>query len=175
MLISDDAGPPGPLAVTDPPSADPRRSWWRRPAFAVGAPLLLGLLHVALVAPHYFVGSFDDDSGYILAAKALLAGHGLTWLMPNGATVGGSYPPGYSVLLAPLLWIWPHTYVPLRLLSVVCYAGIFPLTWIYLGRRRVGDGVRLATLFILALGPPSPPLAAWSWRRARSWFCCSFC
>jgi hypothetical protein len=154
VLISDDAGPPGPLAVTDPPSGDPRKSWWRRPAFAVGAPLLLGLLHVALVAPHYFVGSFDDDAGYILAAKALLAGHGLAWLMPNGATVGGSYPPGYSILLAPLLWIWPHTYVPLRLLSVVCYAGIFPLTWIYLGRRRVGDGVRLATLFILALGPP---------------------
>ena len=46
--------------------------------YAVGLPLLLGLVHVALVAPHYFVGSFDDDAGYILAARALLAGHGLT-------------------------------------------------------------------------------------------------
>jgi hypothetical protein len=56
--------------------------------------------------------------------------------------------------MVPLLWIWGHTYVPLRLLSVASYAGIFPLTWIYLGRRRVGDGVRTVTLFLLALGPP---------------------
>jgi hypothetical protein len=117
-------------------------------------PLALGLIHVALVAPHYFVGSFDDDAGYILTARALLAGDGLTAHLANTTTVAGSYPPGYSALLAPLLWIWPHTFVPLRLLSVVCYAAIFPLTWLYLSRRRVGEGVRVATLALLALGPP---------------------
>jgi hypothetical protein len=114
----------------------------------------LGLIHVALVAPHYFVGSFDDDAGYLLAARALLAGDGLTAHLANTTTVAGSYPPGYSALLAPLLWIWPHTFVPLRLLSTVCYAAIFPLTWVYLRRRRVGEGVRVATLALLALGPP---------------------
>jgi hypothetical protein len=154
VLISDQAGQSGPLAASPQPDRAGRIWWWRHPAFAVGVPLLVGLVHVALVAPHYFVGSFDDDAGYILAAKALLAGHGLTWLMPTGTTVAGAYPPGYSALLAPLLWIWPHTYVPLRLLSVACYAAIFPLTWMYLGRRRVGDGVRIVTLLILALGPP---------------------
>ncbi len=121
---------------------------------AVGVPLLLGLVHVALVAPHYFVGSFDDDAGYILAGRALLAGHGLTGTLSNGTVVAGSFPPGYSALLAPLLWLWPHTFVPLRLLSAACYAGIFPLTWVYLGRRRVGDAARVATLVLLALGPP---------------------
>jgi hypothetical protein len=120
----------------------------------VGLPLALGLIHVALVAPHYFVGSFDDDAGYILTARALLAGHGLTAHLANTTTVAGSYPPGYSALLAPLLWLWPHTFVPLRLLSTVCYAAIFPLTWMYLGRRRVGEGARIATLALLALGPP---------------------
>ena len=154
VLISDQAGPPGPLAASPQRDRASRIWWWRHPAFAVGVPLLVGLVHVALVAPHYFVGSFDDDAGYILAAKALLAGHGLTGLMPNGTTVAGAYPPGYSALLAPLVWIWPHTYAPLRLLSVACYAAIFPLTWIYLGRRRVSEGVRLVTLLILALGPP---------------------
>jgi hypothetical protein len=111
-------------------------------------------MHVALVAPHYFVGSFDDDAGYILTARALLAGHGLTAPLANGTLVAGSYPPGYSALLVPLLWIWPHSDVPLRLLSTICYAGLFPLTWLYLGRRRVTDGVRTATLLLLALGPP---------------------
>jgi hypothetical protein len=114
----------------------------------------LGLIHVALVAPHYFVGSFDDDAGYILTARALLAGHGLSAHLANSTTVAGSYPPGYSALLAPLLWLWPHTFVPVRLLSALCYAAIFPLTWMYLGRRRVGEGVRVATLVLLSLGPP---------------------
>jgi hypothetical protein len=131
----------------------PRRGW-RRPRYAVGFPLALGLLHVALVAPHYFVGSFDDDASYILTARALLTGHGLTAPIANGTIAAGSYPPGYSALLAPLLWLWAHSYLPLRLLSAVCYAGLFPLTWLYLGRRRVSDGVRVATLLLLALGPP---------------------
>jgi hypothetical protein len=128
--------------------------WWRHPGFAVGLPLALGLLHVALVAPHYFVGSFDDDAGYILAGRALLAGLGLNGHLASGVTVAGSFPPGYSALLAPLLWIWPHTFVPLRMLSLVCYIAIFPLTWVYLGRRQIGDGARTATLTLLALGPP---------------------
>jgi hypothetical protein len=114
----------------------------------------LGLIHVALVAPHYFVGSFDDDAGYIVTARALLAGDGLSAHLANTTTVAGSYPPGYSALLTPMLWLWPHTFAPLRLVSAVCYAAIFPLTWMYLGRRRVGEGVRVATLVLLALGPP---------------------
>ena len=129
------------------------RPWWRRPVFGLGLPLLIGLVHVALVAPHYFVGSFDDDASYILTARALLAGHGLTGHETGGAVVVGLYPPGYGALLAPLAWLWPHTFVPMRLLSVACYALVFVLTWVYLGRRGVGEGVRSAVLVILALGP----------------------
>jgi hypothetical protein len=115
---------------------------------------MVGLVHVALVAPHYFVGSFDDDANYILTAKALLAGKGLTGHVTSGAVVAGLYPPGYSALIAPLVWLWPHSYVPLRLLSVACYGLVFVLTWIYLGRRQVGEGTRVAALGLLALGPP---------------------
>jgi hypothetical protein len=115
--------------------------------------MLVGLVHVALVAPHYFVGSFDDDAGYLLVARALLSGQGLTGHLANGITIAGSFPPGYSALLMPLLWIWPHTFAPERLLSVVCYVGVFPLTWSYLGGRRISAGVRVAVLVLLALGP----------------------
>jgi hypothetical protein len=115
---------------------------------------MVGLVHVALVAPHYFVGSFDDDSNYILTARALLAGEGLTGHITGGAVVAGLYPPGYSALIAPLVWLWPHSFLPLRLLSVVCYALVFVLTWMYLERRRVGEGIRILTLGLLALGPP---------------------
>lgn len=111
-------------------------------------------MHVALVAPRYFVGSFDDDSAYILAAKALLRGVGLDGRLPSGEVVVGLFPPGYSAVLAPLLWIWPHSFVPLRLLSVACYAGLFPLTWVWLARKGVTRPVATAALFLLALGPP---------------------
>jgi hypothetical protein len=116
--------------------------------------MLIGLVHVALISPHYRVGSFDDDAGYIMAARSLVAGHGLTAHLSSGETVVGLYPPGYSALLAPLVWIWPHTFAPLRLLSVVCYAAIFPLTWAWLGRFRVPPALRAAVLLVLALGPP---------------------
>jgi hypothetical protein len=128
--------------------------WYSRRRVAVGVPLAVGLVHVALVAPHYFVGSFDDDASYVLTAKALLAGQGLTGHVASGAVVVGLYPPGYSALIAPLVWLWPHSFLPLRLFSAACYAALFPLTWAYLRRRGVGELKRVAALGVLALGPP---------------------
>jgi hypothetical protein len=119
----------------------------------VGVPLVLGVIHVLVVAPHYHVGSFDDDASYILAAKAILAGHGLTAHLSSGEVMVGLYPPGYSALLVPLLWIFGHGFLALRALSVVCYGALFPLTWQYLGRRRLADGLRVAVLVLLALCP----------------------
>jgi hypothetical protein len=106
--------------------------------------MLVGALHVALVAPWYHVGSFDDDAGYILAARALLAGH----------APFSQYPPGYSALLVPLVWLWPHSFVPLRVFSGVCFAAIFPLTWLFLSRRSVGFWEKTAVLLLVALSPP---------------------
>lgn len=117
-------------------------------------PLLIGLVHVALVAPHYHVGSFDDDASYVLSARALLTGGGLTAHLTSGEPVIAVYPPGYGALLAPLVWIWPHTFLPLRILSTACFAAVFPLTWVWLGRRRVSDRARAAVLLLMALGPP---------------------
>jgi hypothetical protein len=154
VLISGESRSSGVATVSAGPEGGPGRAWWKRPLFGVGIPLALGLLHVALVAPHYFVGSFDDDANYILTARALLAGQGLTGHVASGAVVAGLYPPGYSALIAPLLWIWPHSFLPLRLFSVVCYGLVFVLTWIYLGRRRVNEGIRVIALGLLALGPP---------------------
>lgn len=113
----------------------------------------MGVVHLALVAPHYFVGSFDDDASYILSARALLAGQGLTGHISSGAVVAGVYPPGYPALLVPLVWIWPHSFVPLRVLSAVCFVAVFPLSWIYLCRRGVRPWLAAAVLWVLALGP----------------------
>lgn len=84
----------------------------------------------------------------------MLAGHGLTGHVASGQVVIGLYPPGYSALLAPLVWIWPHDYLAPRLLSLAFYLAAFPLTWIYLERHRVGAVLKFAALMVLALGPP---------------------
>lgn len=152
MVLSErSAESAAPGAVGD---AARRVPWWHRRWLLVGAPAALGLLHVALIAPLYSVGSFDDDASYILGARVLAAGHGLRAHVASGAVLAEFYPPGYSALIAPLAWSWPHSYVPMRLFSVACYAALFPLLWSYLGRRGVGERTRVAALLLMALGPP---------------------
>ncbi|MGH9077123.1 MAG: phospholipid carrier-dependent glycosyltransferase [Acidimicrobiales bacterium] len=119
----------------------------------VALPLALALVHIALVWPRYHVGSFDDDANYILAARGLLHGSGLTGLIGGGRPLVGYYPPGFPALLAPLVWLFGHQTVALRLLSTVAVAALFPLTWWYLGRHRMGDWARVAVLVLLALDP----------------------
>lgn len=90
----------------------------------------------------------------MLAAKGLLEGAGLTGRLPSGETLVGLFPPGYSALLAPLVWIWPHSFVPLRLLSVACFAALFPLTWLWLRRKGVSSVLAMLVLLLMGLGPP---------------------
>lgn len=123
------------------------------PVVAGALAVVVGLVHVGLVATHYFVGSFDDDASYILSAKALLAGQGLAGHITSGAVVAGVYPPGYPAVLTPLVWLWPHSFVPLRVLSGLCFAALFPLTWVYLRRRAVRPWTVAVVLWVLALGP----------------------
>jgi hypothetical protein len=106
-----------------------------------------------IVARRYHVGSFDDDSSYILAARALAAGHGLTSRMAGGYPLIGVYPPGYPALLSPLAAIWPSGTLAFRALSLALFVAVFPLTWRYLSRREVAGSVRLAVLVLLALNP----------------------
>ena len=89
----------------------------RRPWVGVGIPLLFALLH----------GSFDDDAAYLLMAHGFLSGVGLGGYLPNHVALLDAYPPGYPLLLAPVLWLFGSgTYLPERLVSTICVAGIFP-------------------------------------------------
>ena len=148
-------GRPGPGVA---PAARPRRT--APPWLLLGLPTLVGLIHVALVSGRYHFGSFDDDASYVLTAKALLAGQGLEGHLASGQSVVGLYPPGYSALIAPLVWAWPHSVVPLRLFSVACFTALFPLTWVWLGRHGVGPRTRSAVLIVMALGPPIATFAS---------------
>jgi tetratricopeptide (TPR) repeat protein len=66
----------------------------------------------------FAVGFFNDDVVYISLARSLLDGSGLRDLFLLGAPVHTQYPPGYPMLLAPLLASAPRSLVPMQLLSV---------------------------------------------------------
>jgi len=105
------------------------------------------------VAPRYHFGSFDDDAGYVLAAKALLHGAGLTGTLSDGRPLIGYYPPGFAAVLAPVIAVFGTSVTPLRVVSTVAYGAIFPATWWLLARCGVGRPTRVAVLLVVALNP----------------------
>lgn len=130
----------------------------RRPRWVVAlivACTLVALAHAFVVGLHYYVGSFDDDANYILTARALLAGKGLTGSLVSGNSVIGAYPPGYPLLIAPIQWAFPgdSAFVPLRVFSALCGAAVLPLTWGWMRRRSMPPPTRAAVMVLLALDP----------------------
>jgi hypothetical protein len=116
-------------------------------------PMVIAAIHIALVAHHYHVGSFDDDSAYLLGARGLLHGAGLTGTVTGGRRLIGYYPPGYSALIAPLVAVFGSHYAAVRALSAACAVAVLPLTWWWLGRHCVPPWTRAAVLLLLALDP----------------------
>ncbi|HEY2429855.1 MAG TPA: glycosyltransferase 87 family protein, partial [Acidimicrobiales bacterium] len=125
----------------------------RRAPVLAGLVVGLAVVHAVVVGRHYFVGSFDDDAGYIVVARALAHGQGLTSRLSAGYPLVSTYPPGYGALLAPIARIDGSAFLAFRALSVVALVVLLPLVWTYLGRRRVSDPARLAVLLLLALNP----------------------
>ena len=129
-------------------ASGPISRWW---ALGWLVPMAIQLAHTLAVAPTYYVGSFDDDANYLMAAHVLAAGGGLTSTMPSGATVVANYLPGYPILLVPLIWVWGSALWPPRALSTLCIAAMYPLLWAWMGRRGVKPSYRVAVLSLLAI------------------------
>jgi hypothetical protein len=124
---------------------------WLR--LAVPAVVVLAAVHVAVVSGHYVVGSFDDDGHYLALAKAFAHGRGYVDTSIPGAPVETLYPPGYPLLLTPLVWLAGSALWPLRVLSAVAFLGCFPLLDRLMRRHEIATPVRLAALVLLALNP----------------------
>ena len=127
-------------------------SRFRGPALVVTC-LAIGLGRAAVTWPHYHVGSFDDDAAYVIVARALAHGHGLTSVLPTGVRLVAAYPPGYSGLLAPIAWVSPTAFGVMRLTSVGLFLALFPLTWYYLRHRGLSEPAVTFVLVLLALSP----------------------
>jgi len=88
------------------------------------------------LARNHLLGVTGDDSYYLTLAQALATGHGfvvpsLPWTPPET-----SVPPGFPLLLAPLVALTSTHAEVLRLVPLVFGVAATPLTWAYL--RQLG-------------------------------------
>jgi len=126
-------------------TSDTQRSriWFLLPVIATVACGLLAF-------NNWQVGSYHDDAWYIVTARELAAGNGFArpWTLPTMPETW--LPPGYPLLLSPLVWLFPSSFVPLKLLNLAAAAGSVALCALYL-RRRLGLGLAwFATLAVAA-------------------------
>ncbi len=94
-------------------------------------PLLLlaiaaGLYGLALF--RFYVGSFNDDGVYVLGAKALLQGHYGQLNLPDHPPLT-LYPPGFPLLLAPILWAVEPAWAWLKIVPFLLTLGSSVLLW----------------------------------------------
>jgi hypothetical protein len=91
-----------------------------------------------------------DASYYQTIAERIAAGHGYTWLWPDGAvTYAAHYPVGYPALLAPLYRLAPEPWLAMTLNAVLAAASVLAI------HRLLARYGRAATIgsFLVALHP----------------------
>ncbi len=113
--------------------------------------LILGVaacLYLASISS-FQVGSYQDDALYITLARSISQGQGFRRIELIGAPETTFVPFGYPLLLAPLVYLFPHSFLPLQLLSVAFALGNLGLIWVFL-RRRVARFVAILILILYA-------------------------
>ena len=131
-----------------------RGAWWDdRSRLLIGLCMLLNLLFCLLLFdPKLHTGG--DSSSYVsLAESVLRLGDGYSDSMAPGAPVPHTvYPPGYPVLMAPLLAIFGRNFVVLKLLSVA-FTVSSVLVFCVLSKERVSPLLWLAMCLAFAVSP----------------------
>ena len=77
------------------------------------------MLLAFLTFDNFQVGAFSDDATYIVLARSLAHGAGFTLSNFPQPIPETTFPPGYPLLLAPLVYLWPSSFIPLKLLSML--------------------------------------------------------
>ncbi|HAH08440.1 MAG TPA: hypothetical protein DCM05_18255 [Elusimicrobia bacterium] len=111
--------------------------------------VLLGLCAALCLASlgAYYVGFFNDDAFYLVGARSLLGGS-FTELSHPAQPPLSAYLPGYPLLLAPLVGLFPNSVLPCQLLSIALTLGAVLLAFRLLGEAAA---VGLFALSPLAL------------------------
>jgi hypothetical protein len=124
----------------------------------VGAVLLGAIvLAVYLLRLDRAAGLYTDDAFFIVLAKALAQGEGFKFI--NSTTpIQPAFPPGFPMLLTPLVWLSPDfpDHVPLlKSVSIAAMLGAGALTYVYLRRYRQASPAFAAVVAVLTALVPS--------------------
>jgi hypothetical protein len=120
------------------------------------------LICVAVVAVYLLrldrsAGLYTDDAFFIVLAKALAQGEGFKFI--NSTTpIQPAFPPGFPMLLAPLVWLSPNfpDNVPLlKSVSIVAMLAAGVLTYLYLVRYRQISASFAAVVAVLTVVLPA--------------------
>ncbi|MBI4551999.1 MAG: hypothetical protein HY710_07035 [Candidatus Latescibacteria bacterium] len=125
-----------------------------------GKPIVLAAILVVAVTVYvasftYTVGHGIDDGIHIVTAKSLAAGQGLRLISDPQRPVSTQFPPGLSLLLVPVVTLFPDppgSIIPLKLVSTVFALLYVAVAWFWLHRHVPPSTAALLTM-ITAINP----------------------
>lgn len=83
------------------------------------------------------VGAFTDDATYIVLARSLAEGKGYVLGNFPVPTPESTFPPGYPLILMPLAYVWPESFLPMQFSSIVATLTSIIVFWMISGDRSV--------------------------------------
>lgn len=98
------------------------------------------------------VGTSYDDAHYIILAESISSGQGYQLINFPRPQVERAFPPGWSLLLAPLTWFFPGNYSILKLLSLGFSLASIVLTYKLFSKRLASPYLEILT-GLVALNP----------------------
>ena len=120
--------------------------------------LVIFLVPVALIyiaSFTYTVGHAIDDGIHIVAAKSLATGQGLRMISDPSDPPATQFPPGLSLLLAPVLILFPDppdNIIPLKLISTLFALLYVGISWFWF-RRLVSVPIAMGLTILVAINP----------------------
>jgi hypothetical protein len=81
------------------------------------------------------VGTFSDDAHYIVLAESIASGQGYRLINYPDAPAEWAFPPGWPILLSPLVSLFPGNYEILKLLSFTLWLASILLLYMLFAKR----------------------------------------
>lgn len=105
---------------------------------------------------NFQVGTFTDDATYVVLARSLARGEGFALGNFPAPIPESTFPPGYPLLLVPLAYLWPQSFLPMQVASIMATLGTIFIFWMMSSDRSVIKLSQAATyvaVFLFALHP----------------------
>lgn len=127
----------------------------RKPSLPVLTVLITAVvMYIAQFALNdFYVGTYMDDANYIILAESIAEGRGYRQINYPDAPLETRYPPGYPVVLAPIIALRSDNLDLLKLPSVIAAALAVWLVWRLFGDRVSDRRKVLLALMLFSLNP----------------------